>query len=290
MFIKDASGNVVDDMDFPEDETKVNPFGETEEEPTATESIAQPGQVSEEGNADEGVTETVKYETSDTDNAEPEPDEVTNLRNQLNDAMGRLAEYERAMMTTKLHNVQNQPQEQTAQPQSQQPQPGIQLPKSPTEVTNVDFLGDGDHVRILEDREQFNQLLNRLVTVSMNASVAMAEERIMRQLPDIVQRSAQQQQNIHKITEDFYAANPDLVPYKQAVSMAAMQAYNEKPSSTLEEILSEAGTRTRKALQLTTTRKRVPAQPVGRGGGVDRTVAAPQLDSTEQQILELLNI
>lgn len=292
MFVKDADGNVVDDMDFPEEETKMSPFGETEEGSTATEGIAQPGQASEEG-SEEGGTATEGEPTGETleGGNEPmeEPDELASLRSQLNDAMGRLAMYERAEMAAKATAPQQTPT-QEAQSQPAPVQPTIQLPKSPTEVTNVDFLGDADHLQILEDKAKFNGLLNKVITVAMNASTMMAQEQILRQIPDIVQRSAEQQHNIHKLTDDFYTANPDLVPYKQAVSMAAMQVYNEKPSSTLSEILAEAATRTRKTLQLTTTRKRVPAQPVGRGGGVDRTVAAPQLNSTEQQILDLLNI
>lgn len=276
---------VVDDMDFPE-EPQQHPYGNPDEGEPAEESsqiethVEQPAQ--EPAHPESGPV-------VEGDSIEPAPEEVdvaAQLRAQLDEAMGKLAQYERAALAGKM----DAPQQEAQRPSTAPQQPAFQLPKSPSEVTNVDFLGDADHLQILESRDQFNALLNRIVTVAMNASTMMSQETILRQIPDIVQRSAQQQHNISKITENFYAANPDLASYKQAVSMAAMQAYNDNPGLSLEELLAEAGSRTRKALQLTVTRQRVPAQPVGRGGGVDRTAQAPQLSSTEQQILDMLNL
>lgn len=281
---------VVDDLDFPE-EPQQHPYGNPDEGKPVEEDSQVETRVEQPAQEPAQPESRSVVEGDSIEPATEEADVAAQLRAQLDEAMGKLAQYERAALADKM----NAPQQETQQPptapqQPTLPQPAFQLPKSPSEVTNVDFLGDTDHLQILESREQFNALLNRIVTVAMNASTMMSQETILRQIPDIVQRSAQQQHNISKITENFYAANPDLASYKQAVSMAAMQAYNDNPGLSLEELLAEAGSRTRKALQLTVTRQRVPAQPVGRGGGVDRTAQAPQLSSTEQQILDMLNL
>lgn len=116
----------------------------------------------------------------------------------------------------------------------------------------------------------------------------------MLRIPSIVSSSAQQQMAIENVTRDFYAANQDLVNFKQAVSMAAMQLYQENPNLLLPDLLSQAAARTREILHLKGINpggKRVPAQPAGNSvrGGVDRSASEPQLSDQQKQILELLD-
>lgn len=254
------------DLDYSGEEQQV----EVTEEAPAEEAPAGMSQT-EEAVVTEG-------ETLPEEEAQPE-DDLESLRQQL--ASSQLA----------LLQLQKQ-QAQQAQPQAAA-QPSMQLPNMANEITSVDFLGGEDHVAILESPEKFNQLLNKVATVSANAAVAAAQERILRQIPQVVETTANQQMRIKDIVGRFYQANKDLEAYKPAVSMAAIQLHNANPSISLEELLSKAADETRKVLKIkagTVPRKRVPAQPVGSGKvGGDRTSGQTTLTEQEQQILELLS-
>lgn len=209
-------------------------------------------------------------------------DPTDDLRRQLAEAMGQLSQY-------KQKELENPSQAATP---GEAPSPLQQV--GPGQVSQLDFLQGEDHVAILEDPAKFNALLNKVATVAFNAAVNAAQEQVMRRIPSIVSSSAQQQVAIGDVVRDFYAANQDLVPFKQAVSMAAMQLYQEKPDLQLPELLAQASARTREILHLkgiAPGRKRVPAQPAGNSvqGGVNRTASDPQLSDQQKQIADLLD-
>ena len=229
---------------------------------------------------------------------EPE-DDVTILQRRVEELTGKLMQYERGATPPPASAPQAQPQAQpqtppTPAPASQPQQtPQFAIPQTANEITNVDFLGEGDHVDIMEDKARFNQLLNKVATVAFNAAVTASQERILRQIPQVVETTANQQRQIQTVVEKFYASHKDLEPFKQAVSMAAMQLHNENPAMPLEEILNKAAERTREVLRIRPgggARPRTPAQPVGGGrSGMDRTQTHAQLSMQEQQIMDLIS-
>lgn len=217
--------------------------------------------------------------------ASPAPEEVDDLeslRQQLADANMRLLQFEQS---SKAPTEVQPPQVGSIPPEA--------FPQAPGSVSSLDFLGGEDHVSLLEDRDKFNALLNKVATVAYNAAVTASQERILRQIPGVVETAANQQFQIKGIVERFYTAHSDLEPYKPAVSMAAMKLHNENPAMPLEEILNKAAEETRRVLRIRpnpSTRPRVPAQPVGSGRvGGDRTAHPSGLTEQEQQILELLS-
>lgn len=217
---------------------------------------------------------------------EGEEDDAESLRRQLAEANLRLLQYEQGS----VKQSQAQPQPETAPTQPQQPSA---FPQMLNEVSSLDFIGQEDHIRILESKESFNALLNKVATVAYNAAVMASQERILRQIPHVVETTANQQMQIKDIVGRFYSANKDLEPYKPAVSMAAIKLHNENPNMPLEEMLNKAAEETRKVLRIrpgTQARQRVPAQPVGGGRvGGDRTTRPANLTEQEQQILDLLS-
>lgn len=217
---------------------------------------------------------------------EGEEDDAESLRRQLAEANLRLLQYEQGS----AKQPQAQPQPEPAPTQPQQPSA---FPQMPNEVSSLDFIGQEDHIKILESKESFNALLNKVATVAYNAAVMASQERILRQIPHVVETTANQQMQIKDIVGRFYSANKDLEPYKPAVSMAAIKLHNENPNMPLEEMLNKAAEETRKVLRIrpgTQARQRVPAQPVGGGRvGGDRTTRPANLTEQEQQILDLLS-
>lgn len=225
-----------------------------------------------------------------TQDPTPEPtpgDDIESLRQQLAAANLRLLQYEEG----KVQQPQPQPQPQPANQQS--PTPSATFPQTANEVSDLDFIGQTDHLSILENRDSFNALLNKVATVAYNAAVMASQERILRQIPKVVETTANQQLQIKDIVGRFYATNKDLEPYKPAVSMAAIKLHNENPNMPLEEMLTKAAEETRRVLRIrpgVQNRQRVPAQPVGGGRvGGDRTQRSQTLSDQEQQILDLLS-
>lgn len=209
--------------------------------------------------------------------------DVESLQRQLNDALGIINQYKQQELSQPKEQKQEPSQAQTLQAQ----QPG--------EVPKLDFLQGRDHLDILQDPEKFNNLLCQVATVSFQAAVNAAQEQVMKRIPDIVQSAAQQQASVQSLTQEFYAKNPDLTPFKQAVSMAAMQLYNENPNLTLPDLLTQAGERTRGILRLSKAGAqpgRRPAQPAGgsvrSAGGNRQQAGTPQMTEQERQILDLI--
>ena len=252
-------------------------------------------QPQEEAPTEPQPTEPVQELNAPTEPQTVEPsaeDDITSLRQQLAEAQMELLKY---------RNAPTQPAP-TVAPQATQPQPQspeqhqnpmqFEIPKTANEVTNLDFIGQEDHISILEDRTKLNNLLNKVATVAFNAAVTASQERILRQIPSVVETTASQQLRISEIVSNFYNSNKDLEPYKPAVSMAAMKLHNENPNMPLEEMLTKAAEETRKVLRIRPTnsqRLRMPAQPVGSGKvGGDRLARPANLSEQEQQILDLL--
>ena len=227
-------------------------------------------------------------EANPTPTPEPTPgDDIESLRQQLAAANLRLLQYEEG----KVQQSQPQAQPQPAPQQTATPSPSF--PQTANEVSDLDFIGQADHLSILENRDSFNALLNKVATVAYNAAVMASQERILRQIPKVVETTANQQLQIKDIVGRFYATNKDLEPYKPAVSMAAIKLHNENPNMPLEEMLTKAAEETRRVLRIrpgVQNRQRVPAQPVGGGRvGGDRTQRSQTLSDQEQQILDLLS-
>lgn len=202
--------------------------------------------------------------------------ELDGMRMQFNEAMGQMSE----MMT------------QLAQ-KNQTTGPELKLPDNPQEVSQLDFLNGQAPTDFLESPEAFNGLLNKVATIAARAGQQAGYEMAMRTVPSVVQSSAQQQFQLQHAADNFYKTNADLVPFKKAVSMAALDYYSKNPGATPEQILEGAAVATRNILRMRgTTAGRVPAQPAatpGVVGGAARTSGPAQLTPLEQQILDTIN-
>lgn len=204
-----------------------------------------------------------------------ETDDASALRKQLDEALGQLS-----IFTT-----------QTAAA-SQPKEPELKIPENPQEVSNLDFLQGKSPADLFESPEEFNALMNRIATTAARAGQQAGYEMAMRTIPSVVQSSAQQQFQLQTAADNFYKKNSDLVPFKKAVSMAALDYYSKNPGATPDQILEGAAVATRDILRLRGTAVgRVPAQPAatpGVGGGTSRNEPTVQLTTMEQQILDTL--
>lgn len=296
------------------DDADIYGFGAEPPSPDTDSDIADSGTPVSDTTPQSTEVQTNQQDNSSQNLASKEPDKpktdaeiIAELQGRINELSGQAAQWQQ------YQNANLQQQQQAAQPQSQaapqnvqppaapqQPQPAIQLPP-PGQITDLDFLGELDPVNTVSNKEELNKLLNKVATVAFTAALNAAQDQVMRRIPDIVQSSAQQQIQLNSITDEFYKHNPDLAPYRKAVSMAAMQIFQEKPNLALPDLLKEAAIKTREVLHLkggAKARTRKAAQPAG-GGSIKTSGAAvrtnnspfPEDDLTEQQkqIAEMLD-
>lgn len=261
------------------------------------------GVSSEESENGQNLPEDNLNQTQEQQTESQQTEELSNedtLRNQLNDALAALNQYKQAELLNNPPQSQQanmQPQSQQVQSQSQQVQQQNLKPWPSQDLPKIDFLQGQDHIDILQDPGKFNELLCQVATLSFSAAVQAAQEEMMKKIPEIINTSTRQQVELENVTRDFYSKNQDLDKFRPAVSMAAMQLYNENPNLSLSEILSGAATRTREMLRLSQVNSkpvRQPAQPAGgsirSAGGNRQTPTGQQLTDQEQQILDLLTI
>lgn len=205
----------------------------------------------------------------------PEQD-MEEMRKQLNDAMGQLS--------TLMAQVNSGQQVKG---------PELKIPENPKELSQLDFLDGQAPTDFLESPEALNGLLNKVATIAARAGQQAGYEMAMRTVPSVVQSAAQQQFQLQHVADNFYKQNADLIPFKKAVGMAAVDFYSKNPKATHEQILEGAAVATRNILRMRgTTTGRVPAQPAatsGVAGGTSRTASSSQLTSLEQQILDTIN-
>lgn len=206
--------------------------------------------------------------------AEPE-DDLTLMRTELNNALATISE-----LTAQVEQVKNQGTG-----------PELEIPTDASQISSLDFLRGRDVADILGDSDTFNGLLNEIATVAARAGQQAGYEQALRAMPEVVQKSAQQQFQVQAATESFFNINSDLKPFRQAVSLAAMEFYQKNPQATIEQILEGGGKKAREMLRIRgTTATRKPAQPAVGASGVQRTASQPTLNPVEQQIMDLIDL
>lgn len=173
-------------------------------------------------------------------------------------------------------------------PQAQPDQPPANAAQLPIEVAEHDFLQDEDLDLLLTDKAKVNALLSKVVKFSVEASVNLAHERVLRAVPEVVRSAAQQQLAIDGAVKKFYEDRPHLATFKSAVAAAATGVHSEHPDWPLEKVLEEAAKRTERVLSLRAEGNRTPAFPSTPGGSPNRAPKGDKLSAMEKEILELL--
>ena len=113
-----------------------------------------------------------------------------------------------------------------------------------------DFLANVDIDEVLSTTDGLNTLLNSVYNKAMSDASKLTAEQIMRSLPQVVTTYVQQHIAYRETVQDFYRENPDLVGVKKTLARVANEVTSEKPELTLDQVFTEAATRTRKLLGL----------------------------------------
>jgi len=182
--------------------------------------------------------------TPEPDEPEPtpepdEPDEAQKYRDELERTLREKAGLEKA--------------EPEPEPE---PKPELKPKEEPKEEpkfdpeAEIDFIGDDDLDDITSEKEKLNALLNRVYKAGVGAGTQLGSEKVLRSIPEIVQKNVKAQTSMMKAKEEFYTNNPDLQPYPMVVAEAFTKMATDNPEITMKELLEKTEVESRARLNL----------------------------------------
>jgi hypothetical protein len=153
----------------------------------------------------------------------------------------------------------------------------------------------GGFISFVESEEQFDEVMktpegfNRLLTGVVQRSV----ETVLRNVPQMVVKLADQQITTRSAINEFYMENKDLVANKAYVGMVANEMASKNPDWALDKLLGELGKEVKTRLKMVAAAQ--PAAPgapkpgfVPRGGG-GKPPSGPVLTGQDKQISDLIS-
>jgi hypothetical protein len=126
--------------------------------------------------------------------------------------------------------------------------PSTEAPFDPE--AEVDFVGDQALDDTLGDKASLNALLNRVYKAGVGAGARMGTEKVLRSIPEIVQKNITAQSSIIKAREEFYKNNEDLKPFPRVVAETFQSIASENPEWKMEQLLNETEKLSRQRLNL----------------------------------------
>lgn len=170
-------------------------------------------------------------------------------------------------------------------------QPTAPTTETPFTLEEKDFLGDTDVSELIDnDPKAFNKLLNKIYHQAVTDTRKVLGEGILRSIPDIVKSNLVAMTNLQKASDEFYAGNKDLVPFKKVVATVFEEKASENPDKSYTELLSVIGPEVRKRLGLRkvvdTKSSNAPKLPK-RGSRPSRPTERPPIDPLQSEIEEM---
>lgn len=211
--------NESDDSDKPDD-------SDTPDEPDEPDSSDESSESDEPPESDES-----------SDELEPDSEPTDDKDRIIENLRARIAELEAAKPV---------PTKSTESDSSESTKPE----SSPEKPDTQDFVGDLDVEDLITDKESFNKFLNNFRLKIIEDSRKVLGEEVLRSIPDIVKTNIVTVTNLQKASEQFYAENEDLKPFKKVVASVFEELASENPDKPYNEIMKEVAPEVRKRLEL----------------------------------------
>lgn len=178
---------------------------------------------------------------------EPEEDELTVARKEIDAlraqlevmAEGRFAEPPKPKEEVRPKVEEPRDIETISIPQA------VQRPEA-----EIDFVKDVDLEEFISNKQTLNRVLNNVYRTAFENGRRISVEEALRHIPEVVKHNVVQQVTLRAATDDFYARNQDLQPYKKVVAVVAEALAASNPDWPLEKLFSETEVETRKRLLL----------------------------------------
>jgi len=249
---KTMSEEINDMLDFVEEEPEetIDEPSEISEEPTdeVDESVEDVDDVDDEvdegePSVEEGVEEVAEEEPEEVDELTELRNTVTMLRQQINDMAG--GHLQKPVAEVK-------PTTPPTTPSSSTPTP------TPSQAP-VDIFEGMPYEDVVSSPDKFRKVIMNAVNLAQQS----AYTNILRALPVTVTQLVQQSVNSHKLVDEFFKENNDLVNVRQYVGTTINTIASEHPDWEVQKVFEEAATRTRKALGLQSKGKSPKPQAQG---------------------------
>lgn len=133
-------------------------------------------------------------------------------------------------------------------PKTSAPKTSAPATDAPVEV--IDFLKDLDIDELTRNPEEFNRLLNVVVSKGLDKSEKVIVEKVLRSLPDIVKTNILTINDLRKASEQFYKDNEDLVPFKKVVAATFEEVASENPDKKYDDLFKDVAVKAREKLEL----------------------------------------
>jgi len=165
--------------------------------------------------------------------------------------------------------------------------------EAPLALDIQDFVGDLDIEDVMNDPAEFNKLLNKIYQQAVTDTRKVLGEGVLRSIPDIVRSNIITMANLQKASDQFYADNEDLRPFKKVVAAVFEELASENPDKRFDVIMKDVAPEVRKRLELhkQATKKdvgdgnkppRLPRKKGRSGRNQDKPNPSPLLNELEQ--------
>ena len=155
----------------------------------------------------------------------------------------------------------------------------------------IDFIGNLNIDDVIDDKNKFNDLLNKVFITGVMANQEIMKGNIIPEIPRLISKHVEDKAAVDDFLNKFYSANEELKNVKMTVSHVVKQVHAEKPDLKPAEVFNEAAERTRKMLGIRKVTKKAdgdfndPAFVHKKGGS---KVPAKGADGLQSQIDELI--
>jgi len=130
------------------------------------------------------------------------------------------------------------------------PSPAPPPPEEPLDLESTDFIGDLDPEDIMRDKDMLNKLLNSVYSKGVTDARKLTSEKVLLSIPEIVKNNLNIMTELQKTSDEFYANNKDLAPFKKVVAAVFEEVAAKNPDKKYGELLNEVGDEARKRLEL----------------------------------------
>lgn len=213
----------------PTEEPVEEPKEEPKEEPEETPKEDEPEPPKEEPKEDE------LKEDDEPKEDEPTPEEnkdeiIKGLRERISDMEGRARE----------------PEPAEKPPEKEPETPDTPATPPPAHAEAIDFIGDEDIEELTGDKEGLNKLLNAVY----QRGVSDSEEKVLRDIPEIVRTNVALNSELAETSRKFYTDNPDLAGFKPVVAAVFEEVSSKNADKNMGDLLPIVEKEVRTRLQL----------------------------------------
>lgn len=215
-----------DDSTSKEEEEKEE---ETSEEEKESETETEEKEESEK-ESEETEEKSEEEETTEEKEKEEEDSEVVSLRQRVADLEAEKAEHEKGKET------ETETEEETKEEE--------------LKFEDQDFITEDEFEDLTNNREKFNEFLNRFHQKTVLDTRKIVGEGFLRKIPEVVIAVTSQQKAMDDTRNKFYSENKDLKPFQKVVAAVFEEVAAENPGKKYDELLDDVAKETRNRLDL----------------------------------------